>query len=154
MSKSWRMKGSATGQGSKGISQVVSYRRILGVFPGIVLPKPRRRVVRFVRVCTSMRVFACVSLYGCARLSLFQAVEFLHSPPPSSSLVLPSQPSTSPRLVSNDFPPSYPDSGTHPWGTASSPAPLPFSLFLSLPGTTANLLPSTPPLFRQAGAFT
>jgi len=94
-------------------------------FPGIVLPEPRRRrVVRvFIRMHVRMRervVCVCVCVCGCARISLFQAAESLRRHPAAPlALALPSQPSTSPRLVSNDFPPSYPDSGTHPWGTAS-----------------------------------
>lgn len=75
------------------------------------------------RVCActrSARVCVCV----CARTSIWVRTNLplstggVSSHPPYA-LALPSQPSTSPRLVSNDFPPSYPDSGTHPWGTAS-----------------------------------
>lgn len=89
--------------------EVASYRRILGVFPGIVLLERRRRPSPSnIRVCVHVWVCICVR----ARISLFLSSLFLVS--------LPSQPSTSPRLVSNDFPPSYPDSGTHPWGNPSN----------------------------------
>jgi len=132
-----RVKGSPRDGGDFSGHLISTYFRR---FPGIVLPEPRRRrVVRvFIYVyacmcgdagvhraspyvCVRARARARVCVCGCARISLFQAAESLRRLPPLAplALALPSQPSTSPRLVSNDFPPSYPDSGTHPWGTAS-----------------------------------
>lgn len=73
----------------------------------------------------SAKMCACTSVWVRTNLPLSTGGVSTHPP---YALALPSQPSTSLRLVSNDFPPSYPDSGTHPWGTAS---PLPHHLFLS-----------------------
>jgi len=137
----------------EGISQVISYRRILGVFPGSSCPNLDGGgsceslhvytcmcgdagvhallslslslslcvcTCACLRVCVCARARACVWVRTDLPLSSGGVSTPPSLPPPAPLVVaLPSQPSTSPRLVSNDFPPSYPDSGTHPWGTAS-----------------------------------
>lgn len=120
------------GRRKDGVPQVVSYRRILGVFPG--------------SSCSNLDWGSYVAMCACVCGCLWVRTNLPLSSPGVSTLpyalALPSQPSTSPRLVSNDFPPSYPDSGTHPWGTI----PL-------------RAVPSTPfhcrhPWFLQAAALT
>lgn len=120
------------GRRKDGVPQVVSYRRILGVFPG--------------SSCLNLDWGSYVAMCACVCGCLWVRTNLPLSSPGVSTLpyalALPSQPSTSPRLVSNDFPPSYPDSGTHPWGTI----PL-------------RAVPSTPfhcrhPWFLQAAALT
>lgn len=91
-----------------------------------------------VRKHTSVCVSLCMGAHESPsfnRRSLYTS-----SSPPPFALALPSQPSTSPRLVSNDFPPSYPDSGTHPWGTAS---PFLSSEHRRLPSIGATLIPAS-----------
>lgn len=101
-------------------------------------------------MCTCLRVCECKSTSVCVGLcmgahespSFNRRSLYVLSPFPPFALALPSQPSTSPRLVSNDFPPSYPDSGTHPWGTAS-PSSLSSEHHRRPPSIGATLIPAS-----------